>query len=218
MNKPKSKGMSPVMKGGLACCAILALLIAGSCGLMFFYADELAKWAGNMASTDGPTVRARYTAIVGAELPEDTQPKFSVDTTPLPLAVSFASAKNPNELTLIAVRMPEDNSQPMPEEQMAWMKVVAPFGPQMPQHGVSLPTGEAHMISETGASEEQVIEVDGKKFKAVVTPCKHSDGTELKRVYVKLKGEGYVGLFAIGSKEDFDQDLLEEALKGTNPR
>jgi hypothetical protein len=214
----KKKGMSPIMKGGMACCALLALLIAGACGLSVFYADELAKWAGNMATTDGPKTAARYKTTVGVDFPEDVAPKFSMDMSPLPMTASFGSTKDPNTLTLIAVDMPADESQPIPEHQIAWEKVVGAFAPQMQQFGVDLPTAEALRIKDTGPAEEKELEVDGKKFKIVVIPCQHSNKTELKRVYVKLKGGGFTGLFAVGSKADFDDDLLEDALKGATPR
>jgi len=218
MNDKKSEGMSPVLKGGLACCALLLLLIVGGCGLSVFFADELASWAQNMATVDGPKTAARYATTIGTELPEDVKPRFSIDTTPLPMMASFAATEDPNQLTLIAIKMPEDNSQPLSEEQIAWLKVVGPFAPQMVQLGVSLPPAEAQQIKDTGAAEEKDLEVEGKIFKITVTPCKHGNGTELKRVYVKLKGNGNIGLFAIGSKDDFDDDLFQAALKGATPR
>lgn len=213
MNQKKSQGMNPVVKGGLACCAILGLLIAVGC-------IGFTLWAQGLATIDGPKTAQRYSDVVGAGLPASVTPRFSIDTSPAPVAASFAADADPNKLTLIAVKMPLAQGQPMAEHEMAWMQIVGPFAPQMQQLGVSLRTAEALMIRDTGTAEEKDLEVDGKTFKITVIPCTHNDKTELKRVYVKLKGQPSMnfGLFAIGSKSDFDDETFEAALKGATPR
>ena len=213
MNQKKSQGMNPVVKVGLGCCALLGLLIVGFCVASMV-------WAQGLATIDGPKTAQRYSSTVGTGLPPSVTPRFSIDTSPAPIAASFAADAEPTKLTLIAVKMPPSQGQPMPEHEMAWKQIVGPFAPQMQQLGVSLMTAEAMLISDTGAAETKDLEIDGKTFKITVIPCKHTSGTELKRIYVKLKGDGSTtaGLFAVGSKDDFDNDTFEAALKGATPR
>ncbi|MBL4849434.1 MAG: hypothetical protein JKY65_28225 [Planctomycetes bacterium] len=216
MNKKPSKGMNPVLKAGLGCCALLGLLIVLFCGGSMI-------WSQGIASVDGPKTTARYTETVGGTLPASVKPLFSMDTSPIPLKVVFvANAEDAKKLTLIAVGMPQSQGQPQAEHMLAWKSIVGPFAPQMQALGVSLPTAEAMVITDTGDSKQIKIEVDGKVFKGIEIPCKHTNGTELKRIYVKLKdpsgGTMVTGLFGIGDPGDFDDSAFEEALKGCTPR
>lgn len=215
MSDKKSKGMNPVVKGGLACCAVLGLLIAVFC-------IGSGVWASTWYSVDPTTSATRYTETVGTAPPASVRGIFSVDMSPMSfMNVAIAANPKPEKLTLVAVDVIAQQGGPISEQELAWTNIVGALAPSLQQQGVSLWTVEAMSISDTGEAEDKDFEVDGKTFKAVVTPCKHSNGTELKRIYVKLKNLSpttNTGLFAIGATSDFDDEAFEEALKGCTPR
>lgn len=212
MNKPKSKGMSPVVKGGLACCGLLGLLCVVSCLVLGF-------WAQGMVSVDGTAISKRVQSTTGGALPSGITGKFSVDSSPAPMFVHVATAADPMDLTLIAILWPPMEGESLPEHALLWEKCFGAIAPQMAAKGVTVKTANPLSISDTGDAEEADIEVDGKTFKATMVPCKMADGTELKRYYVKLAGEGNMkGVFGIGKAGDFDVDSFKAFLSGCTPR
>lgn len=212
MNEPKSPGMSPVIKGGLACCALIGLVCLVVGGFVAY------KFSTAM-SLDPQAVRIRMQASTGGgELPSGMQGRFSMD---MGVAkVHFATATDPTALTLAVFECPPASGQGMPEHQFVWKNIVGPFAPAPAAQGVDLSMANHLAISDTGETSEVEIEAGDKTFKATLIPCKKADGTELKRLYIRFKDSGgsIRGAFAIGKVDGFDEDALKEFLAGCQPK
>lgn len=212
MNEEKKSGMSPIVKGGLACCAILALLVVGTC-------VGFGVWSQSLLTVDPVKTAAAFKRISGAEPKGDLNARFALDTTPMPIILACATEDDELDLTLVGIMIPHDPNSPLPEHEVAWIQVVNAMGasiaPALSQKGGSLPS-TLNSVEDTADPVEGELKVGDKTFKTITIACKHREGTDMKRIYIPLAGSS--GVFAIGSVEDFDQDELEDYLENCTPR
>lgn len=195
-------GMSTTTKVLLALAGIGGLCFLLCCGGLFFAGFKIQQFAKNAVKQDARSVREVTAEIIDIDIPDDFEPKQSINAFVMKMVV-YQHKTNPGGMLMISEFSNQfpGNQEDQREEMMKAMR-------ESQQADSPVQTGQQ-------TTDSRDIEIDGVKIPfQFMTTVNEADGKSLRQVTGTIPtGRGMVMVMILAPEDILDEEAIEAVLK-----